>query len=294
MQIPLILDGGMGQELVARSVRELTPLWATKILLEEPELVQSVHDDYFAAGADIATTNTYANHRDRLRPFDLEHRFRDLLVSAGEIANRARDKHGAGTIAASLGPNAKSYRPDLVLSLEEGAEVYGEMAGILAPFVDVFLLETMVSTQQAAGALMGATPFGKPVWLSVTVSDEDGSLLRSGEPIEQIVSTARDYGAAAVLINCSIPEAVTQALHQLSGCELRLGAYANGFTRITEDFKDVNATVDQLETRTDLDPAAYLGFARDWHTSGAQIIGGCCEVGPAHIRALAQHFKGTP
>lgn len=291
MQKTLILDGGMGQELVARSVRELTPLWATKILLEEPDLVQSVHDDYFAAGADIATTNTYTTHRDRLRPFGLEDRFTDLLVSACEIANRARDKHGQGMIAGSLGPNAKSYRPDLVLSLEEGAEVYGEMARIQAPFVDVFLLETMVSTQQAAGALMGASTCGKPVWVSVTVNDDDGGLLRSGEAVSDIVATALHYGAAAVLVNCSIPEAVTQALHRLSGQGVVLGAYANGFTRITEDFKDVNATVDQLETRTDLNPATYLDFARKWHEAGAEIIGGCCEVGPAHIRALAHHFK---
>ena len=61
-----ILDGGMGQELIARSDGEPTPLWATQVLMEEPNLVRSVHDEFFAAGAMVATTNSYAIHRDRL------------------------------------------------------------------------------------------------------------------------------------------------------------------------------------------------------------------------------------
>ncbi|MEO0367792.1 MAG: homocysteine S-methyltransferase family protein, partial [Pseudomonadota bacterium] len=170
---PIILDGGMGQELVARSTKELTALWATMILLQEPELVESVHKDYFDVGADVATTNTYATHRDRLKVFDLEDKFEQLMVAGCEIACRARDKHGSGTIAGSLGPNARSYRPDLVLGIDEGAEIYAEIARIQAPFVDVLLLETMVSLDQATGALMGAASVNKPVWLSVSVSDED-------------------------------------------------------------------------------------------------------------------------
>ncbi|MEL7089528.1 MAG: homocysteine S-methyltransferase family protein, partial [Planctomycetota bacterium] len=61
-----ILDGGMGQELV-RHAGKATPLWATQALLDDPSLVARVHADYAAAGATVATTNTYAVHRDRLR-----------------------------------------------------------------------------------------------------------------------------------------------------------------------------------------------------------------------------------
>ena len=60
-----LLDGGMGQELVARSGDEPTPLWATRVMIHHPELVRAIHDDYFAAGATVATTNTYAIHHDR-------------------------------------------------------------------------------------------------------------------------------------------------------------------------------------------------------------------------------------
>ena len=70
------------------------------------------------------------------------------------------------------------------------------------------------------------------------------------------------------------------------------GAYGNGFTGIDARFNHVGATVDMLQARTDLGPEAYLAFAQDWAAMGAGVIGGCCEVGPAHIRALAQHFGG--
>ena len=63
-----LLDGGMGQELVARSGDDPTPLWATRVMLDHPGLVRDIHADYFAAGATIATTNTYAIHHDRLEP----------------------------------------------------------------------------------------------------------------------------------------------------------------------------------------------------------------------------------
>ena len=77
-----LLDGGMGQELVARSGDEPTPLWATRVMLDHPHLVRAIHDDYFAAGATVATTNTYAIHHDRLQPFGLDHLFADLHARA--------------------------------------------------------------------------------------------------------------------------------------------------------------------------------------------------------------------
>ena len=286
-----LLDGGMGQELMARSGAEPTGLWATKTMMDSPNLVQAIHKDYFAAGADIATTNSYAIHRDRLIPFEIEHKFADLHQRACDIANRARDENGGGLIAGSAGPTGASYRPELTLDIEQGAEIYAEIARLQAPHVDFFLLETMVSIQQAAGACMGAKSAGKPVWLAISVDDNDGSKLRSGEAVTDILQVVEAQAVDALLINCSTPEAVSQALSCLGGQAFPFGAYANGFTRITDAFKQQGATVSALQSRTDLDPNAYLEFAQDWKRTGASIIGGCCEVGPAHIYALAQHFK---
>ena len=253
------LDGGMGHELLARSALPPTPLWATQVMLETPDIVRAIHDDYFAAGADIATTNTYAVHHDRLIPYGVDDRFRDLQEIACRMAVEARDAHGSGRIAGAIGPLGASYRPDLAPEPTKAAELYAEICMIQNPFVDLFLCETVASVEQARGALMGTLPFGKPVWLALSVSDDDGLRLRSGEALSDI---------------------------------LPLLVYANGFTHIAEAFRDRGKTADLLEKRQDLPPDRYADFAQGWVARGATIVGGCCEVGPAHIRRMVNTLKG--
>ena len=88
------------------------------------------------------------------------------------------------------------------------------------------------------------------------------------------------------------PEAVTEGLSVLSEAGVPFGAYANGFTSISDSFKEVYATTDRLEVRRDLGPEEYAEFAETWADMGATIIGGCCEVGPAHIREIVKRLKG--
>lgn len=282
-----LLDGGMGQELVARSGDDPTPLWATRVMLDHPDLVRQIHADYFAAGATVATTNTYAIHHDRLERFDLDNLFGDLHLKALEQAKAAQAAHGKGRIAGSMGPLVATYRADVALPLADAAPKYAEIARILAPHVDVILLETMASVLQAEGALLGAQAGGKPVWLSVTVDDANGAVLRSGEPVEALAPLVAQYRPAAVLVNCSVPEAMGAALAEVAKLGVPFGAYANGFTHISAAFKADAPTVAVLDHRHDLTPEKYVDFALGWVAQGATIVGGCCEVGPAHIRALA-------
>lgn len=286
-----LLDGGMGQELVARSGDDPTPLWATRVMLDHPDLVRAIHADYFAAGATIATTNTYAIHHDRLERFDLDHLFGDLHAKAIAQAKAAQAAHGGGRIAGSMGPLVATYRADVALPVAEAAPKYAEIARILAPHVDLILLETMASVLQAEGALQGAQAAGKPVWLSVTVDDADGAKLRSGEPISALAPLVAAHHPAAVLVNCSVPEAMAAALAEVAKLGLPFGAYANGFTHITDAFKADAPTVAVLDHRHDLTPEKYAAFAMGWVAQGATIVGGCCEVGPAHIRALATALR---
>ena len=259
--------------------------------MESPEMVRQVHDDYFAAGAEIATANSYGLHRDRLKPFDIEDQFESLHRTACQLAVDARDAAGSGRVAGAMGPTGWSYRPDLAPPAEQAAEIFGEIAAIQAPYVDFLLLETMSSVEQARGGLMGAAVTTKPVWLAVSVDDDDGSRLRSGEAVTDILGLIKEFDVEALLVNCSMPEAVTQAVPLLSGQGIAVGAYANGFHRINPEFARAGASVDQLSSRQDLGPDAYADFAAQWIASGAEIVGGCCEVGPAHIKALVSRFK---
>ena len=281
-----ILDGGMGQELIARSVGEPTPLWATQVLMEEPNLVRSVHDEFFAAGAMVATTNSYAIHRDRLITAGLNVQFENLHRIACEIACESRDAIGRGSIAGAIGPLIGSYQTGPLP--HDAVERFAEVCRIQAPYVDHFLIETVSSLDHVSATLEGATGHGKPVWLSVSVDDNDGTKLRSGEQLEGVMDQIND--AEALLVNCGTPEAVTVALDVIKGCGKRFGAYANGFVEITQSFVQVGATVKELSARKDLTPDAYAEFAEDWAQMGATIIGGCCEVGPSHIAEIARRL----
>jgi homocysteine S-methyltransferase len=286
-----LLDGGMGQELVARSGDEPTPLWATRVMIDHPHLVRAIHDDYFAAGATVATTNTYAIHHDRLVRFGLDDRFEDLHRAALAAARAARDAHGSGRIAGSIGPLVATYRDDVVLPVEEAAPKVAEIARLLAPEVDVILLETLSTVAQAEGALRGAVQAGKPVWLSVSVHDREGHRLRSGEPLEDLRRLVEHYRPDAVLANCSVPEAMGDAQSVLGSFGRPFGAYANGFTHISDGFLQDAPSVKELTHRHDLTPAKYASFALGWVEQGATIVGGCCEVGPAHIAELARRLR---
>ena len=288
----MILDGGMGQELVARAGKA-TSLWSVQALLDAPEVVRQVHDEYFAAGADIATTNSYSVLPDRLEPHGMLDRLEELVRLACQLATDAREAHGSGMVAGGLGPQGFSYQPDKAPPAEQAAEVYANLAQIQAQYVDVHLLETMSSVDQVRGGLIGAGVTGKPVWVALSVRDDDGTRLRSGELLSDVMPLLEEFNPAAVFINCSKPEAVDTAVPILAKSGRLVGAYANGFTGIAANFNKVGATVDMLSARRDLDPNAYADFADGWAAHGATIIGGCCEVGPAHIAELSRRLKAT-
>ncbi|WP_323765604.1 homocysteine S-methyltransferase family protein [Marinovum sp.] len=286
-----LLDGGMGQELVQRAGDRPTALWSTQVMRDHPGLVAQVHADFFAAGATLATANTYAILRDRLIHAGIEDQFADLHDRALTEAETARAAHGSGRIAGALGPIGASYRPDLHPDPETAQAIYREIAALHAPRVDLMICETVASLAHASDILTATVPCGKPVWLACTVDDEDGRRLRSGEPVREAARRAADLGAAAILANCSAPEAMPAALDAMASADLPTGAYANGFTQITKDFLKANPTVDALSARRDMGPEPYADHALGWLDHGASILGGCCEVGPAHIAEIAHRLK---
>lgn len=282
-----LLDGSIGQELVQRLGAAPTPLWSTRVMIDRPDLVEAVHREYFAAGAEIATIASYPLLRNRLENNGIPEMFEELHHAARRIAMRARDAHGSGRIAAAMGPLGASYRPDLAPEVKDGAKEYAEIVALHDDEVDLHIIETASGLRLAESALMGCAGAAKPVWLAVSVSDEDGTILRSGEPLSDVLPLVDRYRPAALLINCATPEAVSQGIDIIAYHGLPFGAYANGFTKITDAFKVVNQTVDALQTRTDLTPTAYADFVDAWIDQGATIVGGCCEVGPAHIKEIA-------
>jgi S-methylmethionine-dependent homocysteine/selenocysteine methylase len=288
-----LLDGSIGQELVKRAGDRPTPLWSTTVMMDKPGLVADLHRDYFAAGASVATTNSYAVLRDRLVRAGIEDQFEALLEAAVAGAVAARDAYGRGKVAGSLGPLQASYRPDLCPEPADAARAYGEIVQAMGDRVDLLLIETVVSVKHAQGALQGVRDAGKPVWLAVSTEDHDGTKLRSGEALADLGAVVARFAPDAVLINCTRPEVVGAALEIVRDFGRPFGAYANGFTRITNAFLKDAPTVDALEGRADLGPAEYADFVMGWVGQGATIVGGCCEITPAHIVEIAMRLDAA-
>lgn len=287
-----LLDGAIGQELVKRSGDRATPLWSTQVMMDHPKLVGEVHLDYFNAGASVATANTYAVLRDRLKRVGLENETGHLTQTAVRAARKARAAFGgAGRIAGSLGPLIASYRPDVFPPRAEALDMYAEPVAAMKDHVDVFLIETASSVDHAEAALQAASGHGVPVWLAVSVDDFDGSKLRSSEPLLALKNTLERHRPDAVLVNCSRPEVVATGLDTIKQFGLPFGAYANGFTKISDGFLDEFPTVDALEQREDMGPETYAEIAMSWVAQGATLVGGCCEIGPEHIAEIARRLR---
>jgi len=285
----VLLDGGMGQELLRRSARRPTNLWSAQVMLDEPQIVEDVHRDYIEAGARVITLNAYSATPERLERAGMADRFEALQARAVELAASARDRSGRDVaIAGCLPPLNASYRPDLGANPRAMLATYRRIAELQAPHVDIMLCETLASVLEIGAATRAAAETGRPVWTAMTLADGERGLLRSGEPLGEGIDAAIGNGAQVLLLNCSWPETVSAALDELAAAGRPFGAYANAFTSVTA--LQPGGTVEGLTARTDLDPEAYCGFALSWADKGAAIVGGCCEVGPQHIARLARNL----
>lgn len=287
-----LLDGGLGQELIKRSSAPPHPLWSTKVMMDEPHLVSEIHRDFCSAGARVICLNTYAVSRHRINTYAPDDSMERILEVAAQVANEGIDATGLAnkvSIVASLPPLNASYDHTVAPDFESAYVQYRELIQLQKHRVDAFLLETMSNIAEAtAGAkalreedVMGAVAF--------TLSDSNPTVLRSGEALEAAIEAVKPFSPDAILINCSIPEVVTEGLKIVAKSGIRFGGYANGFTSV--EALVPGSTVDLLSQRKDLGPEAYLNFVKAWIDLGAQIIGGCCEIGPAHIAAIADHLN---
>jgi homocysteine S-methyltransferase len=294
-----ILDGGMSRELVRLGATLRQPEWSALALMENPEIVRRVHEEFIGAGADVITTNSYA-----LVPFHIgETRFREegkqLIALAGRLAREAADAAGDGRVrvAGSLPPIFGSYEPQL-FDPDRVQDYLSVLVAELNSSVDVFLGETLSLIAEAEAVEQAVAATGKPFWISFTLQDEPGAearppVLRSGESVEEAARWIAGSNAAALLFNCSRPEvmqsalAVAGAVLAKSSRTVPFSVYANAFT--TEEEGAANETLHAI--RDDLSDDRYSGFACDWVESGATMIGGCCGVGASHIHRVKRHVS---
>ncbi|MEO9461001.1 MAG: homocysteine S-methyltransferase family protein [Marinomonas sp.] len=287
----VLKDGGSGQELIRRSAMPPHPLWSAKVMMEEPDIVQGVHEDFIRAGARLITLNTYTATPERLAREGVPEMFEPLQSKAVELLRAARHAVGAEgvRIAGCLPPLHGSYKPDMSRGHNDLLPAYREIADIQAEASDVLLGETLSSVAEVTAAAQAGVETGVPTWVAISLSDDDSASLRSGEPLTRALDALEGSGVAGVMLNCSRPEVITANIATLLARSWPVGAYANAFTGIAA--LEIGGTVSELKARQDMTPEGYADFAMGWVALGAALVGGCCEVGPDHIAVLAQRLR---
>lgn len=235
-----ILDGGMSRELMRLGAPFRQPEWSALALIESPEHVRRAHEEFARSGAMVLTTNAYA-----VVPFHLgEGRFvadgSHLATLAAEICRGVADEYGA-RVAGCLPPPLGSYRPE-AFEADAGRAVLEVLVDAQAPGVDLWLAETLSSLAEAelAASVVTASGSSRPLWMSFTVDDEDGTRLRSGELVAEAARLAAARDAEAVLFNCSHTRVMADAVRAArAACSLPIGVYPNLFDGVEDDDANV-------------------------------------------------------
>ncbi len=289
-----ILDGGMGQELLARGMETKGTLWSANALLQEKyhKLLLDTHIDFINSGAEVIVTNTFTTRKVRLRDNNVEDKFEYLNKKAGEIAQKAKEKHPNVLIAGGLPPQYLTYEAD-TRSKDEINDNFYCQAKLLNPYIDFFYLDVFSSVKEFKIAIDCSKEFKKPYLVGVHISE--GKSLPSGEKISEVIEKLKNEKLLGIILSCISPENFDKNLDEIKNLGIPFGFKLNAFkttnpkpnyTGAYEVCKTGNPN-EFLGQRKDLTPIKMAEFAKKFKDAGATILGGCCETTPEHIREFS-------
>ena len=290
-----ILDGGMGQELLARGLDINGTLWSANALLNKKfhKLVLETHLDFINAGAEVIVTTTFSSKRIRLRENNIEDKFEYLNKKAGEIAQSAKKLNPHILIAGGLPPQNLVYeadnRPD-----NEIKDNFFDQAKLLDPYVDFFYLDVYSSVKEFKLSIEAIKSFNKPYLIGAHISE--GVRLPSGEKISDIMTEIDHKNLIGIMLSCISPENFELNLNEIKSLGVPFGFKLNGF-KLTNPKSGYANNYSKSKTgnpneflgkREDLTPQKLAKFAKKFKEAGATILGGCCETKPSHIMEIAK------
>ncbi len=290
-----ILDGGMGQELLARGLKPKGTLWSASALLNKDyhKLLFDTHLDYIKAGAEVIVTTTFAARKTRLIENEIENKFEYINKKAGEIAEKTKKYYPNILVAGGLPPQNLTYEVDR-RSENKIKDDFFNQANLLNQFVDFFYLDVLSSIREIKLAVESIRDFNKPFLIGAHISE--GIKLPSGESISNILSDFDNRGLLGLILSCISPENFQANLSEIKKLGVPFGFKLNAFIKTNPIQKlDVNNKNQKivnpnqyLGIRKDLTPSKMAEFAKKFKDAGATILGGCCETSPEHIKAFTK------
>jgi homocysteine S-methyltransferase len=278
----IIMDGGMGTEILHRGMATPLPLWSSYALLHHPKIVQQIHEDYIRAGAEILITDTFRTTRRAFAKENMAEKATEMTHLACELAQRAIEQTKLDHevyIAGSIAPLEDCYSPELTPSALELEKEHDEfVADLKDGGVDFLLFETMITLRETLSGLRAAKRHALPFAISFCCN---GSLaLLGGEALGDVIPEIEQYQPLFVGINCISVESAHKLVKYLRGITtFPVAVYAQGHAIVGD--------VQRWQVEEEKSVEAYLKAARRWVEDGAQVIGGCCGTTPAYIHRLA-------
>ena len=293
-----ILDGGMGQELLAKGLVSKGTLWSASGLIEEKnhQLVIDTHLEFINAGADVIITNSFSTRRVRMQQNKVLNLFNFANQKACELAVKAKEISKKNVlIAGSLPAQNDTYQVDnrerKIIEKD-----FFDQAIIIAPYIDFFYLDVISSGKELELALNVIEKLNKPVLVGLHIK-KDGKL-PSKETITEVVKKYKDDNWLGVVTACVSLEIIEKTIHENSKLDIPFGFKANLWGK-EEPLPQKNFNIAKfneigtnpniaLGVRKDITSKIFYDFSKKIMEKGATILGGCCETGPDHIREISK------
>ena len=291
-----ILDGGMGQMLIAKGLKPRGSLWSATALIEKKyhELVVNAHLDFIKSGAEVITTSNFSARRTRMAQNNVEDQFNYANEKAGELAVKAKEISKKNIlIAGSLPAQNHTYVPDKREKkvIEKG---FHEQATLLKPFVDFFYLDVLSGSKECEIALNVAEKLNLPVLVGLHV--KKNGKLPSSESISEVVEKCKNNNLLGVILACVSPEIIESAVNEMRDLKIPFGYKVNLWKneepvpvhKFALPTDEIGANpVDTMGTRDEYTGEIFLKFSKKMTSKGATILGGCCETKPSHIKEIS-------
>jgi methionine synthase I (cobalamin-dependent) len=287
----IILDGGTGTDIQAKGAPMNGDTWCAEVNITHPHIVELVHEDYIAAGAEVITANTFASSVLSFNYYKRDADVRAIDTAAVEAAKRAAKGRvpvaGSFSTMRPVHPGTDRTVLDFNWTEAEARTLFASKAkGLKDAGVDLIMMEMMRDTDYSVWATEMALETGLPVWVGFSIErDGQGRLTgfgREDQLLEDFLPRLVATGPQALSIMHSSPNDITHALPFVKAhWDGPLGVYPESGYYAAPDWNFVGI----------IPPDELVNVSREWQSQGVSLLGGCCGIGPDHIRALSKAFQ---